>query len=266
MKRIMKRKALLLLVVAICLCNDVMTQDESHTFLKSLLSEDRVWTMSYSSIYQKDQVSCIESKLEGDTIIGNISFKRKYNREWKQNEGGSREWKATDYYVGQIGGKVYYYYKALYEEPQLLLDFSAKVGDDIPYNVDGRPGSLNVVNVSDTVLTSSTDQRLMRSVYVRDVESGVSDVWIEGIGSLEYGIEPYFMNRITGTIPKLLKCAEGDNVLYEHPDAAIITSVSSPSVQYEVSNSAIYNLQGQRLSTPPAKGLYIQNGRKIMVK
>ena len=63
----MKRKALLLLVVAICLCNDVMTQDESHTFLKSLLSEDRVWTMSYSSIYQKDQVSCIESKLEGDT-------------------------------------------------------------------------------------------------------------------------------------------------------------------------------------------------------
>ena len=38
------------------------------------------------------------------------------------------------------------------------------------------------------------------------------------------------------------------------------------SKRLEPSNHYIYNLQGQRLSDKPAKGLYIQNGKKVAVK
>ena len=32
----------------------------------------------------------------------------------------------------------------------------------------------------------------------------------------------------------------------------------------EVVGDYIYNLSGQRLSTPPAKGIYIRNGKKVV--
>ena len=34
----------------------------------------------------------------------------------------------------------------------------------------------------------------------------------------------------------------------------------------DVKNTARYNLQGQRLSTLPQKGIYIQNGKKVVIK
>lgn len=242
--------------------NTFMVSENEGKECESLLSGARVWIMGYSSIYQIGRVSYVESKLSGDTIIGNVSFKRKYNREWKQDRASDSEWEATNYYVGQTGGKVYYYDAMESQgEPQLLMDFSVKKGEAIPYLLEHRLSYLTVVNVSDTVFTDSDDHRL-RCIYVTDNENSVSDAWIEGVGSIEYGIEPYFMNRITGGIPKLLRCTEGDNVLYEHPDGAIIVGMSCPPAKQNAQDSAIYDLQGRRLAAKPEKGIYIQNGRK----
>ena len=46
----------------------------------------------------------------------------------------------------------------------------------------------------------------------------------------------------------------------------ITTGMASPRIQELTEDDAIYNLSGQRLSTPPTKGIYIQNGKKIVVK
>lgn len=46
----------------------------------------------------------------------------------------------------------------------------------------------------------------------------------------------------------------------------ITTGIASPRIQELTEDNAIYSLSGQRLSTPPAKGIYIQNGKKIVVK
>lgn len=230
---------------------------------ESLLNEDKVWIMGYISPYQVGKVDYIESKLEGDTVIGNITYKRQYRREVKQGEETPQDWKSTDYYVGQEGSKLYYYNKAFHEDPQLLMDFSATVGDNIPYIIDGMPSSLNVENISDTIFVNSKDKQSRKCIYIRDMEHDVSDVWIDGIGSLEYGIEPYFMNRLTGSVPILLKCTEGGNVLYQHPDAAFITNVSHPTIRGNVADFVTYDLQGRRLSAKPQKGIYIQNGKKM---
>ena len=42
------------------------------------------------------------------------------------------------------------------------------------------------------------------------------------------------------------------------------TGISSIAVEAE--NDAWYNLSGQRISTPTKKGLYIKNGKKVIVK
>ena len=42
----------------------------------------------------------------------------------------------------------------------------------------------------------------------------------------------------------------------------VTTGITSPRIQRSTEGDVIYNLQGQRLSTPPAKGIYIQNGKK----
>ena len=46
----------------------------------------------------------------------------------------------------------------------------------------------------------------------------------------------------------------------------ITTGIASPRIQELTEDNAIYNLSGQRLSTPPTKGIYIQNGKKIVTK
>ena len=198
-----------------CVLTSITMQAHAEGEYESLLSEGKTWTMSYRSPYQEGKVSYVESKLEGDTIIGNVTFKRKYDRDWKQGDATPHEWKATDYYVGEDGGKVYYYFKALNDEPQLLMDFSAQVDDVIPVQIEGMPSSIKVVNVNNTIFGSSTDQTLRRCLDVKDTWHDRSDTWIEGIGSMAFGIENYFMNMLTGGIPMLIKCQYNGQTLYE---------------------------------------------------
>ena len=220
-----------------------------------------VWTMGYFSPYIKGEVSFIESKLEGDTLIGDIVFKKQYERVLIQSEENTSDWKATDCFVGQDKGKVYFYDKTYYKEPLLLMDFSATIGEIIPYNSGGMSRSLIVINVTDTVFACSTDKQARKCVYVKDVDSSVSDVWIEGVGSLKYGIEPFFMEPITGGVPLLIKCSNGDIVMYENPSP---TDINHPVVQNK--NVTTFNLQGQRVESVPRKGVYIQNGKKVVIK
>ena len=44
------------------------------------------------------------------------------------------------------------------------------------------------------------------------------------------------------------------------------TGIALPRIQKSMEDDVIYNLSGQRLSTPPAKGIYIQKGKKKLVK
>lgn len=46
----------------------------------------------------------------------------------------------------------------------------------------------------------------------------------------------------------------------------VTSGLSAPQRLSVPEEDRLYNLQGQRLSTPPARGLYIRNGRKVVVK
>ena len=55
-------------------------------------------------------------------------------------------------------------------------------------------------------------------------------------------------------------------VKYKSSAAGIDQNVGIATVAAEKADNAIYNLMGVRLSSKPAKGLYIMNGKKYMVK
>jgi len=50
-------------------------------------------------------------------------------------------------------------------------------------------GKVTVTSVTDTILDSSTDRTVRRCIHVHSVVNPEQeDVWVEGIGSLRYGI------------------------------------------------------------------------------
>ena len=54
--------------------------------------------------------------------------------------------------------------------------------------------------------------------------------------------------------------------VYRIPINQNLSSVSAIKQENDVKNTARYNLQGQRLNTVPQKGIYIQNGKKVVMK
>lgn len=113
-------------------------------------------------------------------------------------------------YIKELGGrycyrqdknKIYCYDCSVGKE-SLIMDFGLEVGDIFTL-YDG----LNVVveQCSDTLVTHNDVQILCKKIHVRGLEqSDFTDVWIEGIGSLKYGINP----------PKAGECHLLHNSLY----------------------------------------------------
>ena len=94
------------------------------------------------------------------------------------------------------------------------------------------------------------------------------------IGNISPLMPLWFILSVTPDSDKSpLKCA---NELYESGDFAasvpdLADSIINTSVRYIAPDtpekfSDLYDLQGRRLNAKPTKGIYIQNGRKVMVK
>jgi hypothetical protein len=69
------------------------------------------------------------------------------------------------------------------------------------------------------------------------------------------------MLPLQGNYNSLVACEVNGEVIYQ--SATSIQGIKSSNLN---SDGAIYDLQGRRLSSLPAKGLYIQNGKKRMVR
>ena len=91
------------------------------------------------------------------------------------------------YCYRQEGNKVYCYSLAEQKE-YLVMDFGLKVGDVFTL-YDGC--NVVVEQQADTLLTCWNAQKTCKKLHLRGVEQpDFTDVWIEGVGSLRYGINP----------------------------------------------------------------------------
>ena len=254
------------------LSQDVPAQRE----YKSLLSENRIWFLAHELPFPPEEWSGVqqfeEDMLKGDTIIDGIHFKQVFFKSWNVREEKPTEWMSFDNWIGEKGETVYL--RTSIDGPFKIfpvVDFSMKEGDTFPSEDRGWVEYL-VVSASDTIIDNSVDKSPRRCIKLSQISTEnpqppfyIRDVWMEGIGSYYYGINAY-LRIVYGSKPKLVRCTEGDDVLYEHPDAATIMSVNRPIFEKSDADFSIYDLHGRRLTTKPQKGVYIQNGRKYVVE
>lgn len=211
-----------------------------------------------------------DMRLVGDTVIQDIPFMQIYVREYKNEVEKPTEWHPTNKYLGQEEEKIYLY-SATTRIMWLDMNMALKAGDVIScYDATAGdlplPYRLKVTAESDTLLNSVRNGELRKCIHVQ-VESYplVSDIWIEGIGSVNYGITGVGNIMATGSIPRLLKVMDGDNVIYQPSDDTSASVSSTPSAPIDYSPKGIFDLKGRRLTIKPKHGIYIKNRQKCIV-
>lgn len=188
-----------------------------------VVEEGKVWSLRtglYDFSYSHTEVF----RMEGDTLLNGKTYQKIYRYYDPDFSGGGL---YHDFYR-QEGDKVFVY-RAGEEREYLFLDFGLEAGDtlsanwleeDIPgYPFNGK-WTFRVNRVSDTVFAN--DETPRRCLYVDFLEDqcpimAYRQIWVEGIGTLEYGI---WWNRnviAIGGRQEMLCCEWGDMLLYQNP-------------------------------------------------
>ena len=110
---------------------------------------------------------------------------------------------------------------------------------------------INIDPLDDTYLVCITDE-FGKTVYEKNIYAG-------NIVGLNIDISAYTEGCYTVTV-------ENSHETFTGEFEAQTTGIKDVRNKRSDVKNNIYNLQGQRLSIPPAKGFYIQNGKKMVVK
>ena len=153
----------------------------------------------------------------------------------------------------EADGKVFLRYN---DKEELLFDFTLEIGDTFWGDQ---------VEDVDTVCTTG-------GLYLRRQHLNY-DVWVEGIGGPD-GPLRNATSRTNGVFSvNLLSVYEGDNCIFTADDFSApavhgtTDNRSFPQASPQPVTAPFFDLQGRRLSGTPARnGLYIKDGRKVVVR
>ncbi len=227
------------------------------------------------------------NQIDGDTLIGGKTWKKVYNYVFMPDFG-------TSYYaaIRDEGKKVYAIAKGS-NRPRLLYDFGLKEGEMARCGIEGNVfgclldkdepvdsllgfpfiAYLKVERI-DTIEARGLQYRLFTLTlldaykeWFRNGEDGVFEhniIWAEGVGSGAGPFSPWLPLPPEESL--FLSCYEndtyifGDTEFYGHFETNGLSNARYPIGERYI----IYDLLGRHYATPPAKGVYIQNGKKIL--
>ena len=202
-------------------------------------------------------------ELHGDTVIDNVSCLNLFSVN-EYNDNVTR-------YVGALHEEEQkvYCFKPNSTEKVLLFDFGLHNGERV--TVD--EGSMILMNIRDEIMNSDTVRifdLLPDTVaqYVSPEEQNLYYVqWVEGIGAVK---DFFHTIPFPGNYCHLACCEIAGDTLYQYRqwlEISINATLWSPVEHRELSKHHYYDLQGRRLSAPPARGMYIQDKRvKILCR
>lgn len=268
-----KLKAMRMIVIPLLLAS--LGQAYAQEAYESLLLDGKIWQMEYKLALPPEygeHLSSEELVMKEDTLVDDIPFKRVYGIS-RSDVDGELVQTPKGYMIGQKDGCVYQYEENedWVQKYYPIMDFSLNVGDvftlycEDPLDDEQRLFELQkyqVTAVSDTVIANSSDRRPRQCIHVKSANSDkLQDCWVEGIGSLKDGI----IGRIRhtyGSSKRLTRCTYANEVLYSFDSEVAIRTVLCDNR----SDDVYYDLQGRRLTDKPASGVYIQQGKKRVVK
>lgn len=239
------KKYLLLLVTLMSIASWAQEND------LPLVEQGKKWTYHHAN---NEYVWDYYYTLKGDTVVSGKNCLKMYS----DNKGNDGE----ICYEGALfeeGKKVYCFYPEK-DEANLLYDFDCKVGDTL------KIGNVDLITLSiDTIvgiICKGEHYDFQAQRYDEDMgEPFVMGTlsWVKGVGAT---LDFFNMLPLAGNYNSLVACeVNGDVLLYQSSTAIQNVRSHQPN-----DNGAIFDLQGRRLSFLPTKGIYIQNGRKRILR
>ena len=195
--------------------------------------------------------------LRGDTVMGGVTYKKLLINEFFFS--GLRE----------KGGRLYSRSSEKYPE-ELFFDFNLQPGSIIK-DPEDEECCLQVKQVKDVIIGGKS-RRCYEMWYYEEGEEiidGLADYWIEGIGCMNGPGSPFWC-YVIGPQSLLLSCFDGDECIFNIEDflASFPTGMNSivAAHHYVGPDTPIYDIHGRRVQGKPKKGVYIQNGKKYVVR
>ena len=223
---------------------------------RPLLKEGRSWQMQDGAV----------EFIQGDTVLTN----------YYMNGYQSFYYKIYRVDKNQYGDELPHYVKAvredtfkslttpmgisIYEVPDgasvydrnLLFCFGLPEHERVPLP-DGREAEVIAI---DTISNSGLDyRRYTLSLFENGQSAAETITWTEGIGG-DHGL-----SGATDTTDMLQAVYDGEECIYLSTTTGICHLPPAAST-----HSCLYDLQGRRLAAPPAKGIYVKDGRKVVVR
>jgi len=265
------------------MCISAMAQTANLEY-RPFAENGKVWEAQVSGIME----NLYGNQIDSDTLINGESWMKVYNYV------GFPDFGSTYYAsIRDVGNKVYAIAKGS-KRPRLLYDFSLKKGDIVKCGVEGnafgclldkneQPDTLlgfpfmaylRVENVDTIEARGLLHRRFILTMldayreFFRS-EDGIltgNIVWIEGVGSGAGPFSPWI--PLPPRDSYLQSCMLNKVCLFGYPDFYEDYTTGSVSITRSRSNSPIvpYDLQGRQLAQKPTKGVYIQDGKKVVVK
>ena len=191
--------------------------------------------------------------VDGDTLVGDIRYKKLYKQEIPRWEGGEKSLEVG--YCRQNGNKYY-------QNGKLMFDFGL-TGQYDTFVVDSQAGLFaDVSQIGDTILADGKSRKYQTMCWWKGYEGegidlSASDIWVEGIGSLTMGIYDNIFGKPNQSI-ELQNCIYKGTYLYKKEDTHI-----APTQQVEPL-TPYYDLQGRPVVNP-MRGIYIKDGKKVII-
>ncbi len=178
------KKHLLTLALLLFLLTETKAQ-QYHPFPTS----DGAWLYGLTDDFHQWTYSFTAYVLQGDTTIGGGQYKKISNGSYA---GAMRE-----------SNKIIYFVPADSSHEYVLYNFNLTVGDTI---INPFGGS---VDNKDTITVVQVDSVLTQNGYYRQLRLSSTAVWIEGIGSLDYLLQPAINYNVSAEY--VLACFSNDS-------------------------------------------------------
>ena len=281
----MKKYVLIIFAIIGSLLPSIAQTDSNyHPFLKEgkvwniRLDEGGLYDVIEGQFYRYSQTTYYNLSISGDTVVGDKTYKKMYRRPttvlrkyYAPAEMAGKE--ETFDLTGECtlwhelwredGQKVYAF---LYDKEELRYDFSAEPG--MMVNVSSV--LIDILSIDDISLYGKNLRRF--HIAMHDYQDQYDRVWIEGVGHPDGPFCVWGREVNDGRSYQLLSCYEDGECIYSveeyekmKQNLPILNRPISELSTYP-GNVPLFDLQGRRLKDKPASGVYIQNGRKVVVK
>ena len=243
----------------------IMANSQSRSFIE----EGKTWLVEYTPnivVVEPDFPLTYETyTICGDTVADGENWKRMMYSSVRA-DGKEKTAAKTVALLREEDGKVYCREDGA---ARMIYDFTARESETVKYyNMEEeREKDCEVVRTG----TFSYGGQDFREIVIQDKDPmGRRDgndeqarmSWIEGIGTWYGPIENGHFDRV-GCGLRLLECKVNGEVLYRHDE---YTGITSAVINPSSGRSALYGIDGRRLSGKPAHGFYIENGVKKMAR